>query len=142
MNCPFCDPKTREAQTFYQNNSVYCMPSIRPAVPGHVLVIPKRHVERFEDLEEKEILDIFESVKKVYSALRKTYRPEGFNLVIQDGKAAGQTVNHLHMHVCPRIAGDMTNKEFYKKVLVDDQKRKRLSEKEMGGLVQDLKFNS
>ena len=82
MNCPFCDPGIREAQTFYQNKTIFCMPTIRPVVPGHILVIPKRHVESFTDLNEKEIIDVFDSMKKVYSILRKMCKPEGFNLVI------------------------------------------------------------
>ncbi len=142
MNCPFCDPKVRLENSFYENSRSLCLANIKPVVPGHVLIIPKRHVESFDEIEESEVVDIFLSLRKVYQILKKTYGSKSFNVVIQDGIDAGQSINHLHIHVCPRIKNDINNKELYNNLLVDPDNRKPLNQKEMKGFVEKLKTNS
>ena len=66
MNCQFCDPEVRSKETFYENQTNIALVNIKPAVEGHVLLIPKRHVQHFTELAEKEISGMFSSVKKIY----------------------------------------------------------------------------
>ena len=82
--------------------------NLKPLVPGHVLIIPKRVVPLLEDLEEREAADLFLSAKRVGSALKEHYGAEALTLSMQDGVDAGQTVAHAHIHVLPRKPGDFT----------------------------------
>ena len=77
-----------------------------PISPGHTLVIPQRHVGSFFDLTEDErtgLLALLDDAKKMLDA---ELQPQGYNIGINDGPAAGQTVLHLHIHLIPRYAGD------------------------------------
>ena len=136
--CVFCDPEVRRKESFYQSEKSIAIIDIKPVLPGHVLVIPKRHVERFVELTEEEIVDMFNSVKNVYNILTNAFKSTAFNLIIQDGREAGQSIDHLHLHVSPRIKYDIDDKEFYKKVLFDSAGRKPMAEKEIENLVKNL----
>jgi diadenosine tetraphosphate (Ap4A) HIT family hydrolase len=77
-----------------------------PVSPGHTLVIPKRHVGSFFDItgdERQAMLALLDSAKL---GLDAAFHPDGYNVGINDGEAAGQTVPHLHLHLIPRYAGD------------------------------------
>ena len=77
-----------------------------PVSPGHSLTIPKRHVGSFFDVagdERKAMLAMLDSAKL---GLDAAFHPDGYNIGINEGKAAGQTVPHLHLHLIPRYAGD------------------------------------
>jgi diadenosine tetraphosphate (Ap4A) HIT family hydrolase len=78
-----------------------------PISPGHSLVIPKRHIGSFFDLtgdERQDLLALLEGAKAVLDA---EFRPDGYNIGINDGPAAGQTVPHLHIHLIPRYKADL-----------------------------------
>ena len=77
-----------------------------PVSPGHTLIIPKRHVGSFFDVtgdEREAMLALLDSAKL---GLDEAFHPDGYNVGINDGAAAGQTVPHLHLHLIPRYAGD------------------------------------
>ena len=77
-----------------------------PVSPGHTLIIPKRHVGSFFDVtgdEREAMLALLDSAKL---GLDAAFHPDGYNIGINDGEAAGQTVPHLHLHLIPRYAGD------------------------------------
>ena len=77
-----------------------------PISPGHTLIIPKRHVGSFFDVtgdERRATLALLDSAKL---GLDESFHPDGYNIGINDGQAAGQTVPHLHLHLIPRYAGD------------------------------------
>jgi diadenosine tetraphosphate (Ap4A) HIT family hydrolase len=77
-----------------------------PISPGHTLIIPKRHVGSFFEIsiEERDaMLDLLDQAKKVVDT---ELNPDGFNIGINDGPSAGQTVPHLHIHLIPRFKGD------------------------------------
>lgn len=78
-----------------------------PVNPGHTLVIPKRVISDYFDLSEKEQRSCWAVVDKVKSILKKHYNPDGFNIGINIGVAAGQTIPHVHIHVIPRYTHDM-----------------------------------
>jgi diadenosine tetraphosphate (Ap4A) HIT family hydrolase len=77
-----------------------------PISPGHTLVIPRRHIASFFELETDErdaLMDLLEQAK---TALDLELRPDAYNMGINDGKDAGQTIAHLHIHLIPRYQGD------------------------------------
>jgi ATP adenylyltransferase len=78
-----------------------------PYSPGHILVIPNRHVGDLEDLEDEESLDLQRLMKRSVEALREEYAPHGFNIGMNLGRVAGAGVpDHLHWHVVPRWSAD------------------------------------
>lgn len=107
-DCIFCKIAAGEvkANLVYDNESVLAFLDIRPASRGHTMVIPKVHAERMDLLEDRHVGPLFTGVKTVMRLLEKTLRPEGMNIGWNHGWAAGQHVNHLHVHIIPRYAGD------------------------------------
>lgn len=80
--------------------------NLKPLLPGHVLVSPLRIKPRLADLTPDELSDLFLTVTRVTRTLTRLYKAEAFNIAVQDGEAAGQSVKHVHCHVIPRIGGD------------------------------------
>ena len=78
-----------------------------PVSSGHALVIPRRHVVSIWDLATEEYADAFDLVRQVKDLLQKKFEPQGFNVGVNCGEAAGQTVFHAHIHIIPRYAGDV-----------------------------------
>jgi len=77
-----------------------------PISPGHTLVIPKRHVGSFFELNPEEAADLIALLRSAKNVLQVEFKPDGYNIGINDGAAAGQTVPHLHIHLIPRYIGD------------------------------------
>jgi diadenosine tetraphosphate (Ap4A) HIT family hydrolase len=77
-----------------------------PVSKGHSLVIPKRHISSLSEATTQEITALFSLVDETKKQLYEIYKPTGFNIGINDGASAGQTVMHLHIHVIPRYKGD------------------------------------
>ena len=75
--------------------------------PGHTLLIPKRHTSSFFDLSEPERSDLLALLDRAKLALDQEFQPQGYNIGVNDGAAAGQTVPHLHVHLIPRYKGDL-----------------------------------
>jgi diadenosine tetraphosphate (Ap4A) HIT family hydrolase len=78
-----------------------------PISPGHTLIIPKRHVGSFFDLETNERAELLALLDKAKVVADQEFSPQGYNIGINDGAAAGQTVPHLHLHLIPRFEGDL-----------------------------------
>lgn len=78
-----------------------------PVTDGHVLIIPRRHLDRLEALEPEEWADLFELVRTVAIELGGTAGVDGVNIGVNSGQAAGQTIGHAHVHVIPRREGDV-----------------------------------
>jgi diadenosine tetraphosphate (Ap4A) HIT family hydrolase len=78
-----------------------------PLSPGHTLIIPKRHIASFFETSEAERADLIRLLEQAKQHLAMSYKPDGFNIGINDGIAAGQTVMHLHIHLIPRYCGDV-----------------------------------
>ena len=107
-DCIFCKIAAGDvkANLVYEDESVLAFLDIRPASRGHTMVIPKVHAERLDLLEDRHVAPLFTGVKSVMRLLEKALRPEGMNIGWNHGWAAGQHVNHLHVHLIPRYAGD------------------------------------
>lgn len=80
--------------------------NLKPLLPGHILVSPLRKVPFLSDLSSAEIGDLFVTVQRVERTLKRVYKADAFNVAVQDGEAAGQSVPHVHAHVIPRTKGD------------------------------------
>jgi len=78
-----------------------------PISPGHTLVIPRRHVDSFFTLTAEERVDLLGLLDQAKAGIEKEFKPETYNIGINDGPAAGQTVPHLHIHLIPRYTGDI-----------------------------------
>ncbi|KAG2494198.1 hypothetical protein HYH03_007556 [Edaphochlamys debaryana] len=92
----------------------YAFVNLKPVVPGHVLVSPRRVVKRFAELTPQEVTDLWHLAQRVGSAVEAHFGAGSLTLAIQDGPLAGQTVPHVHVHVLPRKAGDFPkNDEVY-----------------------------
>lgn len=77
-----------------------------PVAAGHTLVIPRRHVGSFFDITDEERDELFALLASARQRLEAEFHPDGYNIGINDGAAAGQTVPHLHIHLIPRYRGD------------------------------------
>ena len=77
-----------------------------PVSKGHTLIIPRRHVASFFETTEEERQAMLKLLDEVKALLDREHKPDGYNIGINNGPAAGQTVMHLHMHLIPRYAGD------------------------------------
>ena len=77
-----------------------------PVSQGHTLIIPRRHVASFFETTEEERRAMLKLLDEVKAMLDREHKPDGYNIGINNGPAAGQTVMHLHMHLIPRYAGD------------------------------------
>jgi histidine triad (HIT) family protein len=110
MSCLFCKIVNAEipAKVIFEDESTLAFLDIKPINPGHILVIPKEHSESINDTSPENIEKMMRTGKKVAEALKQTahLRCEGINLFLADGKAAGQEVFHLHLHIIPRYPGD------------------------------------
>ena len=107
-DCIFCKIIAREvsAHTVFENDHVVAFLDIHPASRGHTMVIPKVHAERLDQLDDRHIGPLFAGVKTVMRLLERALQPGGLNVGWNHGWAAGQHVNHLHVHLIPRYAGD------------------------------------
>ena len=105
LPCPFCQPDVIDKQAFYRGIEVLGIATHKPAVEGHVLIIPERHVVRFEDLTPSEFSEMGEAIKKVNEAVRRLCGTTGYLLLQKNGGEAGQSVPHVHFHYIPCSKG-------------------------------------
>jgi len=109
MPCIFCDIISGLAPASFVHQDDLCVAfmDIHPINPGHVLVVPHRHIAQLTELDDLSSSRLMQVAQKVDAALRSTgLKCEGVNLFLADGRAAGQEVMHVHLHVFPRFRGD------------------------------------
>ena len=107
-DCIFCkiiDGKIPAAKV-YEDSRVISFLDIMPANKGHCLVVPKKHAQTLIEMGDNDLTAMIRAAKKVASALSLSFGNAGFNLVINNGKEAGQIVNHAHLHLIPRFQKD------------------------------------
>ncbi len=120
-------------QIFHRTEHSFALVNLRPLVKGHVLVVSNRIAPLLSDLHDHEYDDLWKTVRKVQQALKKQYNCDAFNVAVQDGQSAGQSVPHVHVHILPRYNGDLErNDDIYDQLEMwapreeDSQKKKRL----------------
>lgn len=107
--CVFCRIRQGKepASVIYQDERVTAFMDIRPLNRGHVLVIPNSHAADLDELNPDAAADMMRAAQMIAGAIRRSdVKSEGINLWMADGRAAGQTVLHVHLHVVPRYKGD------------------------------------
>ena len=110
-NCPFCNIENTadKSRIVYQDDTWIAIYDNYPVSEGHVLLIPKRHVETFFNLNMVEFGSLGVTIGIIKMILDKKFHPDGYNIGANCGEAAGQTVMHCHIHIIPRYNGDMEN---------------------------------
>lgn len=103
--CSFCHLEWDDSLP--SNAHATAIPDVFPVSPGHTLVIPRSHVESIFHLPEDALREVWELVARVRALLHERHDPDGFTIGINDGRAAGQTVPHAHIHLIPRREGDV-----------------------------------
>jgi len=105
MNCPFCTlPASRIVK---ENDHALLIRDAYPVSPGHSLVIPKRHIGSWFEASAEERGAMLALIDQAKAMIDVELAPDSYNIGINDGSAAGQTVPHLHMHLIPRFQGDV-----------------------------------
>jgi diadenosine tetraphosphate (Ap4A) HIT family hydrolase len=105
MPCVFCDIGPDRIE--WEDDLVFAIRDAFPVTEGHTLLIPKRHVSSWFDATEAEQLALVRGLERAKSNLDLAGAPDGYNIGINAGAAAGQTVMHLHVHLIPRRTGDV-----------------------------------
>lgn len=107
VSCPFCE--------LSDDDCIFVGPTVRviwdryPVSRGHALILPRRHVSSWFDATAEEQTAILMALTEVHAAIKRQFSPDGYNVGLNDGSAAGQTVEHLHLHVIPRFRGDVAD---------------------------------
>ena len=107
MECPFCSlPQER---VISRNQFAMVLRDAYPISPGHTLIVPSRHVGSLFDVSPDERAALMDLLARAKRQLDEEFHPAGYNVGINDGPAAGQTVPHLHIHLIPRYVGDQSD---------------------------------
>lgn len=107
--CPFCERVASGSDWLASAEVAVAFADAFPVSAGHVLVVPRRHVGRLEQLELVEWRDVFELVRQIAATISADAGVDGVNIGVNSGTAAGQTVDHAHVHVIPRRTGDVAD---------------------------------
>ena len=108
-DCLFCKWKEDKEKIVLENEYAFVMFDEFPVNKGHMLFMIKRHVKDFFGTTTEEKNAIFELIEKSKEILDKKYSPDGYNIGMNCGEAAGQSVMHVHIHLIPRYVGDVKN---------------------------------
>ena len=104
-NCPFCgDP-----EIIIENELAFASWDSYPVNAGHCLITPRRHIAEYFQATAEEKAAIWALVDEMKAIIDKKYKPDGYNIGINIGTAAGQSVPHIHIHIIPRYWGDVEN---------------------------------
>jgi diadenosine tetraphosphate (Ap4A) HIT family hydrolase len=105
-SCPFCT-RIAENQIIVENELAAALSDSYPVSPGHTLIVPRRHIEDFLELTQEEQAAVWALVAPVRQEIERSRVPSGYNIGVNIGEAAGQTIAHTHLHVIPRYSGDV-----------------------------------
>jgi len=105
-DCIYCTSPEIKARTIKRNELAWAFLTNIPITPGHTLVCPVRHIQKFEELTDEEKKAIFILAAEIKVALREVFSAEGFNHAWNEEKIAGQSIPHFHLHIVPRKQGD------------------------------------
>jgi diadenosine tetraphosphate (Ap4A) HIT family hydrolase len=104
--CVFCEAISRHVH-LVENSHAVAFPDAYPLSPGHALIVPRRHVTDFFTLSGDEQAAVWDLIRQVRDSIEGEYSPAGYNVGLNAGPVAGQTINHAHVHVIPRYKGDV-----------------------------------
>lgn len=136
--CPFCklvrghdDDINRQEYVVYQNDKTlaYVAPKWWDKNPGHVLVVPKEHIENIYNISDQLLSDVYKTVKKVAIAIKETYKSDGTSTRQHNEPSGNQDVWHFHVHVFPRYQNDELYKNHDKKRWVTHEEKLEFANK-------------
>lgn len=105
-NCPFCNADDGR-EIIARSEHAFAIYDKYPVNEGHALIIPTRHCSDYFELTETEQADCFSLLNEVKKIIEQKFKPDAFNIGINVGEKAGQTVPHVHIHLIPRYSGDV-----------------------------------
>ncbi len=107
-DCIFCKIIDRKipSKIIFENNLNLAFLDIFPISRGHTIVIPKNHYTNLEDIPDDKLFELFKSVKQIATIVHKKLKIDGYNILQNNYKAAGQDINHFHVHIIPRNLDD------------------------------------
>lgn len=111
IECEFCKIGNLKKDMVTEDKYFFIKRDSHPVSKGHTLVIPKRHICSLLELKRKEAESLYSMLKRAKAIIQKNYGPNGFNFGVNEGKAGGQTIEHLHIHIIPRYKGDVESPE-------------------------------
>ena len=118
-DCPFCNPPAD--RILCRNGFWYARTDDFPVSPGHTLLIPFRHIPDIFSCSGEEGAAFFEVFMECRALLDDCFHPDGYNIIVNVGKTAGQSVFHAHVHLIPRYAGDVENPRERLRLLIRDK---------------------
>ncbi len=143
--CPFCDQQIKSS-VFYRQGNTLAIYNIAPVLPGHSLIIPEKHITSLLDLNQEEMLEFFSTARATLQILMKAFHTDAFDWSVQEKPEAGQTIEHLHLHIVPRLKNDLKQPgEWYPLVqqndteIIDSLNRQRMSRETMQQIVRELR---
>lgn len=143
--CPFCREGIRES-VFARSDHFQAIYNIAPVLPGHSLIIPADHIESILSLPQDQKYEMMAFAEAVTRLLLGVYNTEAFNWSLQEKYEAGQTIDHLHWHIVPRISGDFPDPgDWYPHIVqndgqvLDSTRRKKLTHEEMQQVISRLR---
>ena len=106
--CLFCKMVAGQIPVtkIYENDDILAFLDIGPISDGHTLIIPKRHYEKLDECPPELLAKVASLLGKIAKAVSTAMKPDGYNVLCNNGRAAGQVINHLHFHIIPRMTGD------------------------------------
>lgn len=106
--CLFClDQSADQNRIMLESTAFFARYDNFPANPGHIEIVPRRHVESFFELSPEEVTEAYELMREVKDALTRQHHPDGYTIGVNEGDASGRSVRHLHIHLIPRHYGDV-----------------------------------
>ncbi|MBN2586026.1 MAG: HIT family protein [Candidatus Fermentibacteraceae bacterium] len=103
--CPFCNPE--ENRIIWKDENVYVLRDLYPVSPSHTLIIPFRHFASVFEATEEEMRSISMALLFRKQQLERSLAADGYNIGVNEGSAAGQTIHHVHIHLIPRFERDV-----------------------------------
>jgi diadenosine tetraphosphate (Ap4A) HIT family hydrolase len=107
--CVFCQYIHKQENYIFESEKAFVIYDNFPVNEGHCLIIPKRHVKSYFELSESEINQLTNLMFRAKDYIKNKYSPDSFNIGVNDGIEAGQTIPHCHIHLIPRYKGDIKN---------------------------------
>lgn len=104
--CPFCSPLVKDA-CFAESDNFRAVYNLAPILPGHSLIIPKKHISTFLRIDDSLMTEMILFSRKIIRLLNKAFETNSYDWTLQDGIPAGQTIEHFHIHIIPRKTNDL-----------------------------------
>ena len=127
-DCIFCKIANGDipSKTLYEDEDFRVILDLGPATKGHALILPKEHADNLYELPDETASKVFVLAKKLAIKMKEKLNCDGLNIVQNNGEAAGQTVQHFHMHLIPRYEGDQVGITWKPGTLTDEVKNEIL----------------